>query len=160
MDQSTDVVQEHRNRNRQPRPPNEAALSSSREGLDQHLRALDGRCRTGHTVMPSEVEPSTPEAPASSRAPVQAPSNHHRASRNSINPPTDSNASGAMLRYYRPDWQAVLKNAKNLYRFWLATKIAYPSSVQGYREANESIQEAIAHFKLEGGVLNGTSSVL
>jgi hypothetical protein len=62
-----------------------------------------------------------------------------------------------MLRYYKSDWQIILKRAKNLYRFWLATESPYPTPSQGYHEANEAIQEAMAEFRIEGGVLESTS---
>jgi hypothetical protein len=64
-----------------------------------------------------------------------------------------------MLRFYKPEWQAVLKDAKNLYRFSLATEDAYPSSARGYHEASESIQEAIVDFKRQGGTLEGESFI-
>lgn len=60
-----------------------------------------------------------------------------------------------MLRFYSPQWQAVLRDAKNTYRFWLGTEGPYPSPRDGYNEADESILEAIADFQREGGVLEG-----
>jgi hypothetical protein len=57
-----------------------------------------------------------------------------------------------MLRYYPPDWQTVLKDAKSLYRCWLVTDNAYPSPGDGYKEAEECIREASANFKRENGV--------
>lgn len=61
-----------------------------------------------------------------------------------------------MLRYYSPEWQTVLHNAKNIYRFWLATDNPYPTPMDGYAEAQESIVEAVGNFLHEGGALEGS----
>lgn len=62
-----------------------------------------------------------------------------------------------MLRFYSPQWQAVLKDAKNTYRFWLATENPYPSPADGYCEADESISESVSDFQRDGGILEGSS---
>jgi hypothetical protein len=155
-------VEDHRNRNPQPRVPDPAALSKSREGLEQHLRELDERRNTG-CMAPVTVHISDPQLTPQGSVPsgvvsIRAQNLHRRVARNTLNPPTESNATGVMLRYYKSEWQAVLKNAKNLYRFWLATEHPYPSAAQGYVEAHEVIQEAIADFRIEGGVLESASN--
>lgn len=58
-----------------------------------------------------------------------------------------------MLRYYGPQQQIVLRDSKNIFRYWLATTDPYPNPADGYNEASESISEAIINFLHEGGVL-------
>ena len=161
MDQSTDVVEGHHSRNPQPHMPNPAALSKSREGLEQHLMELGERRNTGRMASVTMHLPDDPLTPQQLERPgipsglpsIRAQHIHQCAPRNSLKPPTEDNATPVMLRYYRPEWQAILKNAKNLYRFWLATENPSPSSSQGYVEASEVILEAVADFRIEGGVL-------
>ena len=90
---------------------------------------------------------------------LNSPATTLRAPRNSVKPPSEANATATMYRYYTADWQAVLKNAKNIYRLWLGTVNPYPSPAQGYEEGREAVNEAVIIFKRESGVLSndGTS---
>jgi hypothetical protein len=89
-----------------------------------------------------------------SPTPSSTTSQNGRQPRNTVNPPTEDNARPTMLRFYAPEWQVVLKKAKNLYRYWMLTENAYPSMEAGSIEAKEAILEAIAEFRLEGGVID------
>jgi hypothetical protein len=111
--------------------------------------------RTGTVVSESSTQSDLlPVGPSTS-------SSNGRQPRNTVNPPTEDNASPTMLRFYPDDWKMVLKKAKNIYRYWLVSENAYPTKDAGQNEANEGIQEAIAQFKLEGGVLNqGVFSII
>lgn len=64
-----------------------------------------------------------------------------------------------MLHYYSTDWQAILRSSKVLYRHWLATENPFPTATEGEFEGGEAIQEAIAEFTSQGGVIsNGMSN--
>lgn len=147
-DTQSDVLEEHWARNRAPRPPvfkgraPEKPAAPPKPLMDPVTLSL-----RGSSLVPQSSRASSP-------LPGQ-PALRQRASRNSRRPPTDDNAADTMLRFYDPQWQAVLKDAKNLYRYWLGTENPYPTPSDGYSEAEESIEEAIGGFQREGGVLEG-----
>ena len=129
-------------------------LDNHRQNLADVVDPVPGDSQPGQTS--SSVTP-TPHSRASSRRSALS-SHHRRASRNSINPPTEDNATPLMLRFYPSEWQVILKDAKNLYRSWLALSGPYPPPLGGHKEAHDTILEAIADFKTEGGVINKSLS--
>lgn len=78
-----------------------------------------------------------------------------RATRNTLNPPTDDNAVDSMLRYYDPQWQTVLRDGKNIFRYGLASDDPYVDPAKGYKEAEESLTEALANYRSQGGTITG-----
>lgn len=137
---TTDIVQEHRRKNRAPRAPRPDKL-----------------LQFNSTAGPSNdvTTPAQPTAPPPTPSDITStPVSGGRQARNTVKPPTDENAQPTMLRFYSPEWQAVLKKAKTTYRGWLVSENAYPSMKAGKNEAAEAIEEAIAEFELEGGVLD------
>jgi hypothetical protein len=137
---TTNIVQEHRRKNRAPRAPRP----------DKLLQFNSAAGPSNGVATPAQ--PTAP--PRTSSETASTPASGGRQARNTVNPPTDENAQPTMLRYYSPEWQAVLRKAKATYRGWLVSENAYPSMKAGKNEAVEAIEEAIAEFEMEGGVLD------
>ena len=137
---TTDIVQEHCRKNRAPHAPRP----------DKLLQFNSTAGPSNDVATPAQPTASLPTPSDTTSTPVSGGCQ----ARNTVKPPTNENAQPTMLQFYSPEWQAILKKAKAVYCGWLVSENAYPSMKAGKNEAVEAIEEAIAEFELEGGVLN------
>lgn len=150
----TNVLQNHRKRNRPVHPPSGQKLTIAAKA-QSHLEpqapqnASRKKRRTEHPPeRPPEPEPTeptednTPDTDGVTERPI-------RAKRHSKTP-YGSEAKPTQLRYYSGGWCEVLDRAKKAYQIFLVTNYALPSRKRGLQEARDILAEEIVHYEEDG----------
>src|ERR1700759_4713908 len=68
-------------------------------------------------------------------------------------PPTNTKSKPRTVESYPPQWQEVIPSAKRAFRAHVAGKCGFPDGVEGMREAQVCLQDAIEVHSEEGGTL-------
>lgn len=150
-DSGEDVLQQHRKRNRGPRPPGvghlkaSADLQTTRHGSnhDDGSNGSDDGSKDDSS-RDSDTEPY----PVRKRA-----KRHSKTSRPAVGTPTQ-------LQFYPSQWTDVLESAKRKYRLVIATEIGFPHPKKDLNRASDCLTEAMAAHEDGGGMVEPSKCLI
>lgn len=149
VDDDINVLQEHRKRNKGPRPPNPARLQKSatvHSQLQEPASSANTAAKNKSNVNISDGDDDNEDDDDKSQPLKKRAKRHSKTTRSETGVPTQ-------LQFYPSQWSDVLENAKQRYRLYLATVNAFPHRKKDRQQATFSLMEAIAAHENEGGMV-------